>query len=87
MNKLLDIRHLSIGYDYPIKNDINLQLSESQFVCLIGPNGIGKSTLLKTISKTVPAISGSIKVLGKTLKELSTKEISKAYFFGADRLY
>jgi iron complex transport system ATP-binding protein len=77
MNKLLDIRHLNIGYDYPIKNDINLQLSESQFVCLIGPNGIGKSTLLKTISKTVPAISGSIKVLGKTLKELSTKEISK----------
>jgi len=40
---------MNIGYNYPIINNINLKLTRGQKVAITGCNGIGKSTLLKTI--------------------------------------
>jgi len=46
-------------------------------ICLLGPNGIGKSTLLRTLSGLLPKLSGTIMINGRALEEYSEKELSK----------
>lgn len=60
-----------------VAKDINATLMEGELTCLIGPNGIGKSTLLRTLSAFQPALSGSITIDGKQLETLSDKEVSR----------
>ena len=45
--------------------DINLEIEEGEFVCLLGPSGCGKSTLLKIIAGLIPATSGRIAINGR----------------------
>jgi ATP-binding cassette, subfamily F, member 3 len=60
--EVLILRNLSIGYpDKIMVNNINLQVNKGDRVAVIGPNGIGKSTLLKTIMKKLQPKMGSIK--------------------------
>lgn len=59
-NKLLSISHLSAGYDRSdVLHDLSLSIDEGEFVCVIGANTAGKSTLLKAISGLV-SVRGSI---------------------------
>ncbi|MCC6936360.1 MAG: ABC transporter ATP-binding protein [Thermomicrobiales bacterium] len=44
-----------------VLHDIDLRISEGEFVCVIGPNGTGKSTLLRAICNTLPITSGAIR--------------------------
>ncbi|MBQ9441159.1 MAG: ABC-F family ATP-binding cassette domain-containing protein [Alphaproteobacteria bacterium] len=59
---VLEIKDGSIGYtiNNPINNTINFKLMRGWKVAVIGTNGIGKSTLLKTIAKQIPLLSGQI---------------------------
>lgn len=61
----IDIQHLSVRYEniYALKN-IDLQIEYGDFIGIIGPNGGGKSTLLKSMLGLVTPVSGQIKVLG-----------------------
>jgi len=77
MKKILEILKLGIGYQKTIQKDISADLYAGQFICLIGPNGIGKSTFLKTIANITPAISGNIFLNDRDIKSLSATEISK----------
>ena len=53
--------NLSIGYNYhSIFKKINFSIEYGDFVCLVGGNGVGKSTLIKTILGLYPPISGKI---------------------------
>ena len=64
---LVEISHLYAGYnDETILFDINLTVWEEDFIGLIGPNGGGKTTLLKTILGLLPPQKGSIRVMGQT---------------------
>ncbi|WP_428910574.1 ABC-F family ATP-binding cassette domain-containing protein [Niallia sp. Krafla_26] len=61
-NEVLQIGTVSIGYkEEVISTDINLRITRSESIALVGPNGVGKSTLLKTIVDKLPALSGEIK--------------------------
>lgn len=51
-------KHLSVGYHYPLLSDINFSISGGQKVVITGFNGIGKSTLLKTLVKQIPTLQG-----------------------------
>ena len=51
---------LQVGY-YKVLSDVSFQLLQGQRMAIVGPNGIGKSTLIKTLVKELPAISGSFK--------------------------
>jgi len=63
---VIDIKHLSFAYDKQmILEDINLSVEEKDFLAIIGPNGGGKSTLLKLILGINPLKNGSISILGK----------------------
>ncbi|MGD2038120.1 MAG: ATP-binding cassette domain-containing protein, partial [Desulfobacterales bacterium] len=54
---------------------VSLKLHESEMVALFGPNGHGKSTLLKAIAGIHPAVSGSIKYRGEEITRSSTDKI------------
>ena len=55
----LFVKHLSVGYHYPVLSDIDFVVKGGQKVVITGFNGIGKSTLLKTLTGQLPAMNGS----------------------------
>ncbi|SHF27843.1 metal ABC transporter ATP-binding protein [Dysgonomonas macrotermitis] len=63
MNKILEIKDITVGYetDKPVLKEVNLSIFENDFLGIIGPNGGGKTTLLKTILGLVKPVSGSIR--------------------------
>lgn len=61
-NDVLSVDDLTIGYGQtPISEHINMRAYRKDRIALVGPNGVGKSTLLKTIIKDLPALSGDIR--------------------------
>ena len=59
----VELRHLTIGYIVKgqqriVVSDINATINASELTCLLGQNGIGKSTLLRTLSGFQRALSG-----------------------------
>ena len=78
----VELHHLSIGYRVKntwrvVAEDINASLEEGRMTCLIGPNGVGKSTLLRTLSAFQPKIGGEILLQGKDLSLYSEKELAR----------
>ena len=60
-NEVLNVNSLSVGYDNEsISNHLSLRLTRGDSIALVGPNGIGKSTLLKTIVQKLPPLEGDI---------------------------
>jgi len=73
---------LSIGYktkkaETIIASNINFELQKGHLIGLVGANGIGKSTLLRTLIKVQPELSGSITLNDKDLKSTSILELAK----------
>jgi len=60
-------KYRSQGADVTALIDINLEIQEGEFICLLGPSGCGKSTLLKIIAGLIPASSGRITIDGKPI--------------------
>ncbi|MEA2834841.1 MAG: branched-chain amino acid transport system ATP-binding protein [Methylobacteriaceae bacterium] len=58
-----------------ILHGISLEIGRGDFVCIIGANTAGKSTLLRAISRLVPRVSGTIEFDGKDLLPLSAHEV------------
>lgn len=59
-NEVLNIQELAIGYDNGIvSSNIDFRMTRGESIALIGPNGIGKSTLLKTIAAKLKPMNGS----------------------------
>ena len=76
------LKNLSIGYR--TKNDvktvaegINAGILSGELTCLLGANGVGKSTLLRTLSAFQPALSGDVQIVGKEIGVYSDKELSR----------
>jgi iron complex transport system ATP-binding protein len=81
-NIILNTENLSVGYktkkkDIVVASNINFELEQGQLIGLVGANGIGKSTLLRTLIKVQPSLTGSIFLNKKNLKETSTIDLAK----------
>ena len=57
---IFQTKNLVIGYDEPLSTPLNLEMERGQKIVLTGANGIGKTTLLKSILGLIPSISGSV---------------------------
>ena len=75
-HSILSVKDLSVGYQskknvMPIASNINFNLNTGELVGLVGANGIGKSTLLRTLTQLQPALSGEIYINNKPLSSYS----------------
>ena len=62
-NLVLKVNDLSVGYpDHVLSQHLSFEAEREERIALVGPNGIGKSTLLKTIVEKLPAISGTFQL-------------------------
>jgi len=66
-NDVFHIKNLDIGYEEAITKGINIEATKGDHIAIIGPNGIGKSTLIKTVAGLQQKISGEI-TTGANLK-------------------
>jgi zinc transport system ATP-binding protein len=67
MNKVIEIEKLSFAYNgTSVLNDINLTVEEKDFIGIVGPNGGGKTTLLKLILGFLQPGKGRVKLFGKS---------------------
>jgi urea transport system ATP-binding protein len=72
---MLTLHDLSVSYDGSrILRGVNLNVAEKEVVCLMGRNGVGKSTTLKTIAGLLKPDSGSVKLDGTELTTLRPDE-------------
>ena len=70
--------NLSVGYeDKLIINDLNITIPEGTFRVIIGPNGWGKSTLLKSFARLLKPSKGNILLDGKSIYEIPTLTLAK----------
>ena len=79
---VLKVENLSIGYQSKkkcniIAENINFQLLKGELIGLIGANGIGKSTLLKTLTKFQNPINGSVFINGNNLEDIPAVSLAK----------
>ncbi|MBQ7222575.1 MAG: ABC transporter ATP-binding protein [Bacteroidales bacterium] len=76
----LTINNLSIGYftrggkRKPVRENINLTLKSGEVACLLGLNGVGKSTLLRTICRFQKKLGGEILLDGKNIDDFTQNE-------------
>ncbi len=79
---MITANDLSIGYrnksgDTCIASAIDLEIEEGELVGLIGVNGVGKSTLLRSLSGVQPYLKGEVSILNKNLQKLSSEDLAK----------
>jgi len=73
------LENVTFGYTegHPIIQDINLKIDEPGLYCILGPNGVGKSTLVKCVNKILVPTSGRVTIDGVDIAEMTHAEISK----------
>ena len=74
----IQLYNLSIGYGkHTVVSGINATLNSGRLTCLLGRNGVGKSTLLRTLAGFIPPIAGEIYIQGTPLERLSHQELAE----------
>ncbi|MBQ2485877.1 MAG: ABC transporter ATP-binding protein [Candidatus Methanomethylophilus sp.] len=76
-----EVRLENVCFEYSpqakILHNIDLVLDEPGLYCVIGPNGVGKSTLVKCISKIQPVTSGNIYLNGRNINEMTHNDVAQ----------
>jgi iron complex transport system ATP-binding protein len=80
-NSILEVRALAVGYSNKktnsiVSENINFSIEKGELVGLVGANGIGKSTLLRTLTGMQNALKGEVFLKGKNLKEYSSFQLA-----------
>lgn len=74
----IDIADLAFGYPgHPVGSDVSLGVAPGEVLCLLGPNGCGKTTLFKTILGLLPPLNGRIVLDGETTDRWSRRRTAQ----------
>ncbi len=78
---LLETRDLEIGYqpEKVLQSGIDFRLSAGTIVSLMGQNGVGKTTFIKTIHGLMPALAGQIEIMGEDIAQFSRQELATKF--------
>lgn len=75
---IVEIKNLTKKYgDNIVLNNINLNISEGEFIVILGPSGCGKTTLLKIINNLIEFDTGEVFIKGKSIKEIDPIELRR----------
>ena len=76
---MIQLRHLTVGYgERAVLSDISQTLQAGRMVSLLGANGVGKSTILRTLSGFLPPLDGKVLLDGRDLSSLSPSQRARA---------
>ncbi len=82
---LLEVRNLRCGYgkkkDIEIVHGISFAVDADEFVCIIGANGCGKTTMLKTVMGLLPAFGGQVLVKGRDIETMDERERARHFAY------
>ena len=76
---MIAVENISAGYDSrPVLRNVTIRVARGDFVGLIGPNGCGKTTLLRVISGVLAPSEGRIRLKGTDLREIGRRTLARA---------
>ncbi|MCM8781626.1 MAG: ABC transporter ATP-binding protein [Candidatus Omnitrophica bacterium] len=79
MTNLLEVKNLWAGYlNKTIISAIDFSVKKGEFIGIIGPNGVGKSTLIRAVSRTLKPYRGAIIYNGKNIYKISLNEVARS---------
>ncbi|WP_281086150.1 ABC transporter ATP-binding protein [Eubacterium ruminantium] len=78
MENVLTTNMLSVGYKHKeIVSKINIEVKKGEIVTMIGPNGTGKSTILRTLAGLQKSLSGTVNICGKDINDYRETELAQ----------
>lgn len=78
MSPIIDVREIKYRYaSQLVLNNISFSVQDGEIICIMGPNGSGKTTILKLISKVLRPEAGSIWLMGRDIGSMKHREIAK----------
>lgn len=74
----IEVRNLSFSYgDRPVLHDISFRVEPGEFLSILGPNGVGKSTLFRCVLGLLSGYSGQVLVCGRDARTMTVQEAAK----------
>jgi iron complex transport system ATP-binding protein len=75
---IIDIQGLKFAYtSVPVLNEVTVTIEGPKFVSILGPNGVGKSTLIHCINKILQPTGGTVMIDGESVTDITVKEMAK----------
>ena len=74
-----DLRDLSCGYipSAPVLRHVELELSSGEVCCVLGPNGVGKTTLFRTVLNLLPPLAGTVAIDGEDTRRWKPRQLAR----------
>lgn len=80
---IAEVKNISFSYEENriLLKNISFPIEQGKIICILGPNGVGKTTLLNCIANLITPTKGEILLEGKDIKKMSAKEIARKVAF------
>ena len=83
----LELKNICKGFDHPVIDNLSLELEKGEFFVIVGPSGIGKTTLLRCIAGLEKLDQGEIHIEGENITKLPPYKRDVAMTFESYALY